>query len=157
MTDDRKPPRAQTQPRVNRDDYVEKHEAVPAEMPHEITGQYAGEELRAIRSRRPTDERIERLEDKHDALHEIVTETRVAVGEMRGEIKGEFQTLREMRAREQLVFKQTTEVGTAEALAEIDEKTHGVKTRREWVTQALKIFAGIAALAGTAYAAGRCG
>lgn len=129
--------------------------AVPHEIPDEITGQYEGEALAELRRRRPDSVRIGRLEDKHDALHEVVTQTRVEVGEMRGEIRGEFQALRDAREREQLAYRQTTEIGTAEQLAKIDTRAHGVKTRREWVTQGLKIAAVIGGAIAT-FAAGRC-
>jgi hypothetical protein len=56
----------------DRDVYTAKHPTpspgVPAFIDEEITSQYAGEELRALRRKRPTDERIARLEDKHDKL-----------------------------------------------------------------------------------------
>lgn len=58
----------------------------PEFVKEEITGVYEGDELKAIRARRSTDERIGRLEDKHDKLVESVTDVRVCVGEMNGKM-----------------------------------------------------------------------
>jgi hypothetical protein len=52
-----------------------------------VTGVYEGEELARIRARRPTDERIGRLEDKHDKLVGTVTEARLDIAEMRAEVR----------------------------------------------------------------------
>ena len=72
-------------------------EAIPRPFEGEdVTGNYEGEELRARRSRRPTGERLNRLEDKHDALVLTVGETRDMVLETRGdvrEIHGELKVL----------------------------------------------------------------
>jgi uncharacterized coiled-coil protein SlyX len=73
-----------------RDRYVPKHptpRGVPAFVEEEATGRYEGEDLKRIRAKRKTDERVARLEDKHDALAETVTEIRVDVGEMRAEVR----------------------------------------------------------------------
>jgi hypothetical protein len=73
-----------------RDRYVPKHKtptAVPAFIEEEATGRYEGEDLKRIRAKRKTDERVARLEDKHDSLAETVTEIRVDVGEMRAEVR----------------------------------------------------------------------
>jgi uncharacterized protein YhaN len=137
--------------------------AVPHEVEDDVTGQHAGEELRAMRARRPTPERIQRLEDKHDALHEVVTETRVMVGQ----ISTKLEALPRLEAaversvernaqREQLHYKKTVEIGTAEQLADLDIKTNAIKTRRELAITALKIAAGIIPLLVTAFLAGRC-
>lgn len=43
--------------------------AVPEPLDEEeVTGKHEGDELRELRGRRPTRERLHRLEDKHDAL-----------------------------------------------------------------------------------------
>jgi hypothetical protein len=59
-----------------------------------VTGVYEGEELARIRARRPTDERIGRVEKKQDEdradlkqLSTLVHETREDVASMRGELK----------------------------------------------------------------------
>ncbi len=74
----------------DRDHYVEKHTprtGVPAFVEEEATDKYEGEELARVRARRPTPERIGRLETKHDELAKVVTETRVLVGEMNGKLE----------------------------------------------------------------------
>lgn len=55
-------------------------------VPDEITGQYEGEELAAARARRPTAERVARLEVKHDALAGVVSDTREEVAKMSGKL-----------------------------------------------------------------------
>ena len=78
-----KPPRPATHP-DRRDDYGPKSAtpprgyptgpelAVPHEVPDEITGTYEGEELRTWRGRRPTPERLTRLESFKDDMLERV-------------------------------------------------------------------------------------
>lgn len=44
----------------------------PVEDEEEVTGKHDGDELRELRGRRPTRERLTRLEDKHDGLDEKV-------------------------------------------------------------------------------------
>ena len=39
---------------------------IPVELPDDITGQYEGEELRTFRGKRPTWQRLDRLEDHKD-------------------------------------------------------------------------------------------
>lgn len=63
----------------------------------EITGQYEGEELEEARSRRPTPDRIKRLEKKQDELKAEHTELKGDVKDMRREVKdltGEVSYLR---------------------------------------------------------------
>jgi hypothetical protein len=78
MTDDRK--------RRDRDVYVPKTPApgTPIFVEEECTGKYDGEDLATHRSRRPTPERISRLEAKHDQLGEKVNEIHGDVREMKG-------------------------------------------------------------------------
>lgn len=47
-------------------------DAAPVEIPMEITENYTGDQLKEMRAKRPTDERIGRLEEKHDKLSEAV-------------------------------------------------------------------------------------
>ena len=76
MSDDTKGPVWRPQSHQDRDAYVPKHQTpvggVPSFVVEECTGKYEGADLQAIRSRRPTPERIRRLEDKHDALDRVV-------------------------------------------------------------------------------------
>ena len=60
--------------------------AIPAIVDDEITGRHEGAELRSLRARRPTDQRIERLEEKHDDLLVVVTRIEVSHGEMTGKL-----------------------------------------------------------------------
>lgn len=60
------------QPTDERDAYVPKHTpptGVPDFVTEECTGRYEGEELRIRRSHRPTDKRVERLEERLDEQH----------------------------------------------------------------------------------------
>lgn len=64
----------------DRDVRVEKHaDPVVEFVSEECTGRYEGEDLQRVRARRPTPERIARLELKHDRLAEVVTDVRVDV------------------------------------------------------------------------------
>jgi len=67
----------------------ERESAVPeVRFPEEeITGRLQGEELAQARERRPTDERIGRLEQKHDQLANEVGGVRVAVATMAGKLE----------------------------------------------------------------------
>lgn len=68
-------------------------EPVLHELPEEVTGNYEGEALRAIRARRPTDQRIGRVEEKQDKFEEkqdklemVVSDLREDVGKMSGKL-----------------------------------------------------------------------
>ena len=88
----------------DRDVYTPKHPTpvagVPAFVSEEATGRYDGDELRAIRSKRPTDERIARLEDKHDELVATVTDVRVSIGAMSGKLDAFLGTISEERKQQ---------------------------------------------------------
>lgn len=80
--DSRQPPRIPSVPGVKRRTEPQAHPiplvvraqtAAPiVEADDEITGNHAGDELATLRSHRPTNERIGRLEGKHDKLDDIV-------------------------------------------------------------------------------------
>jgi hypothetical protein len=70
-------------------------EAVPAFVEEECTGKYDGDELKEARALRPTDKRLEKLEDKHDKLDEKVDAIHGDVREMRGELKSAISLLSE--------------------------------------------------------------
>lgn len=59
--------------------------AVPVELEEDVTGRYEGDELRSMRSRRSSEERISRLEGKHDGLAATVGETRIDVAQLKVE------------------------------------------------------------------------
>lgn len=60
--------------------------AVPTYVCTDVTGQYEGEELQAQRAKRPTAERVARLENKHDALVATVGELRTEAAKMSGQL-----------------------------------------------------------------------
>lgn len=161
MTDERDKRRAPTPipglPRDNRDFQRPKTNPVSLAVPHEVaedfTDQYEGEELQALRRKRPHSIRLDKLEVKVDAL----VETRIEHGEAIARVETKLEALPRIEEalkeanqrhaeREQLMYKQTTEIGTAEQLAKIEEQkheklaevdvdAHAVKTRRErWTT-----------------------
>jgi hypothetical protein len=67
----------------DRDRYVEKHTpARGVEVPEEVTGQYEGEQLAYFRGKRPTHERLDRLETKADAAASDAGEMKAAISGM---------------------------------------------------------------------------
>jgi hypothetical protein len=62
-------------------------EAAPCEVNPETSSNYEGPELKDWRSKRPTDKRVERLEEKYDELADKVSAIHGDVREMRGELK----------------------------------------------------------------------
>jgi hypothetical protein len=68
----------------------DRHRSAPRGIPEfrseEVTGQYEGEELAQARAKRPTDERIARLEQKHDSLDGMVNDMRVELGNVSGKL-----------------------------------------------------------------------
>lgn len=114
--------------REERDAARENADGVPEPVTYEdVTGQAEGDALRALRARRPTGERLERLEVKHDALVKDVTETRVDVGK----IKGQLEVLPELvslikgiterrEQRDVVAFTASVDVDTAAKTAAID-------------------------------------
>lgn len=117
----------------------------PVESFDDITGKFEGEELRQMRrSKRDTDERIERLEVKHDSLVKVVTETRLEVANMSGKLDVLPELVDAVRAtaertaqREHVTFTAQVDVDRAKALDGVEEK----KDRRQL---AYKIAGGIA-------------
>ncbi len=83
MADREKPRRHQTSTERDVQGLAARRErdaAVPAVVERDITGRYEGEELHRHRAKRPTQDRIQRLEDKHDAVAKDVHEMRGEVG-----------------------------------------------------------------------------
>ena len=74
----------------DRDVYVAKHPTpspgVPAFVEEEATGKCEGEVLAAIRAKRPTDKRIAKLEEKHDAVDSKVDAIGERVARMEGTV-----------------------------------------------------------------------
>jgi hypothetical protein len=72
-----------------RDIYTPKHptpRAVPEFVPDEVTGQYEGEDLARMRAKRPTDKRLEKLEEKHDSLDGKVDDIGNRMARMEGKL-----------------------------------------------------------------------
>ena len=113
----------------------------------EVTGQHDGDELRTLRAKRSTGERLERLEVKHDELVKKVDDHRDAadrrhdslvktVGEMRGtlgEMSGKLEVLPELvgivrdvakqsSQREHITLTAQVDVDKARALDQIDAR-----------------------------------
>ncbi len=124
---------------------------VPVEVTDEVTGQYEGDDLKEMRAKRTTGERLERLEDKHDALVKDVTQTRVDVGE----IKGQLSVLPELvsvikgiaeqgAAREHVTFTAQVDVDTAAKKADVLDQLDAKKARRAWKTKIITALIGAA-------------
>lgn len=124
-------------------------------IPDEITGRYEGDELEMYRSKRGTDERITRLESKHDKLTEAHQELVKSVGkvaqgvsEMRGEMKvlprlvDALEKAAERRANDDHVtLTARVDVERARAM----EPVEAAKARRQWITNLIAILATVAA------------
>lgn len=123
---------------------------VPAFSAEEVTGQYEGDELRQARARRPTDQRIERMEGKHDELRGDFKTLAAHVGDLResvGEMSGKLEVLPKLvdaidRAsdrvaqREHVTFTAQVDVDKAGKIAKIGDEADRRKTRR-WLTAKL--------------------
>lgn len=132
---------------------TERDGRIPHEVGEEITGQYQGEELAIARTRRPTDQRIARLEVKHDELVKSISDLKDHVGtsiaDLRGqvgELTGQLKELpnsldliekmvERMTKREDTAFHAQIDIGTAKAQDEID-------SRRIWRRAFAKIAVG---------------
>lgn len=80
--------RPKTPAPIDRDVYTEKHDAAPEEIWDEPgTGTVSGDDLRRIRNKRPTDKRLEKLEEFKDAALVRMGEIHGDVREMRGELR----------------------------------------------------------------------
>lgn len=140
MPDDR-PKRLQSQTErdlagiaARRERHAAPAQGVPEFEVEEFTGRYEGEELAAMRKKRPTDERIGRLEEKHDSLTTTVNNLRVDVAS----IDGKLDVLPELVS----LLKGKT---TAEAAARADEHA----TKRLGMTNRTKIVLGILGVLGS--------
>lgn len=137
-------------------------QSIPVELPEDITGQYEGEERKMYRNKRPTDERVERLEDKHDKLDDkidkledshselVTTVNRVdsSLAELRGEMKvlprlvTALEKAAETRAtHETMTLTTKLDVDRQQALEPIKAK----EARRGWITTGIAIVASVVA------------
>jgi hypothetical protein len=115
-----------------------------------ITGVHSGEELARARAARPTDQRIGRLEEKHDRLDRIVGDIRADVSETKGKVSllpklidESLRAVNDMRAREHVTFTAQVDVDRAKTVATIEDAADATRARRERVT---KIVGGVIAL-----------
>lgn len=171
--DDTTPPRPKRLPSIMGDDgriaSGREHRRVltprPPETFDENSENYQGEELRQIRARRPTPERIAKLEEKHDELRgEVIAigtkqmDLVAAVSEIKGDVKGvvasnakvlgSFETYMELQAQRphgdsiMRVAREEANKTTTATLAErvLDERDQSLKFRRSLT---LKIVGGI--------------
>lgn len=93
-------------------------ECVPVSCDEDVTGRYTGEELAEMRGRRTTEQRIARIEEKHDRLSDAVSELAVTSGKM----EGKLSTLVELAskadaAREAQAKREAEERGAADERA----------------------------------------
>ncbi len=133
------------------------------EIEEEVTGQHSGEELRKMRARRTTGERVDRLEVKHDhsdakidAHGERIGKLEVVVADFGGQMKilpDLVDTMKSatnaLQRREDVTFTAKVGVHSAQALEEIEvgkagklDVIHAKQTRRERWTKILGIAAG---------------
>ncbi len=125
--------------------HVRAQTAPPVEyVQDEVTGNHVGEDLRIARARRSTDERIGRLEDKHDVLAAVVGDVREAVGTMSGqlEVLPRLIDIIERSAsraeqREHVTFTAQVDVDKAGRLATIGDTADAAKLRRSLIAKAV--------------------
>jgi hypothetical protein len=136
----------------------------------EITGRHAGDELKSLRSTRPPEERLTRLEDKHDVVISKLSDHEGKLGRIEGKLDGldgNVQILvdlaRRDAVRDDVTFDAKVSVHRAQAEAEIEVqkeyKTGEIKksvARHQWVTKALAVLGAVGTAVATAIAAGRC-
>jgi len=131
---------------------VRAQSAAPAEQFDDYTGrlELGSEELRQARAKRPTDERIGRLEDKHDALSADVTKVREGVGRIEGRLDGQDQVLADIRdalhEHRKVTFKAFSaemDVSTAERKAEIADGLDAKRNRRKRATKLVTTAIGL--------------
>lgn len=87
----------------------ERDQAIPAFVEDEVTGQYQGDELKAMRSKRPTNQRLSRLEQKHDDLSRDVSEIKGGVGAIL-KLSAEAADAREKREQREAVERASRRV-----------------------------------------------
>lgn len=116
-----------------------------------VTGVHSGPELAKLRAQRPTGMRLNRLEDKHDALDIVVGNIRADVGEIKGAInllprliEDAIDQVKEVKAREHVTFTAQVDVTRAEKIADIHDDADAKKQRR---ALKIKIAGGIVAVA----------
>ena len=83
----------------DRDVRTEKHAAPVEFVSEEATGKYEGAELQRIRARRPTPERISKVEVRQDKVEVTLTEFRVETTERLSKLEGKIDTVVDLATR----------------------------------------------------------
>jgi len=134
----------------------------------DVTGKYEGEELERARARRKTDDRIARLEVKHDKLDEKVDRMEVVLARVDSRTEAREQSDAELTSllREQLRAKNDTERVKVTTTLDIDKHervtkvdTQALAVRARWklaLTVASGLFSASVIGAVIALAAQRC-
>lgn len=144
--------------------------SLPVDFEEDLTGNYKGDELKELRSKRPTDKRLEKLEGFKDEVIERLGKVEVAVADLGGQMKivpeliGAMKdATAAMQQREQVTFTAQLDVSKAQALGEIETKTiraNGdvVAQKMKWqaVLKLIAIVSVVATALAGAFAAGRC-
>ncbi len=150
---------------IERDRQTPKHGAIVQQSTwDDITGHHEGEDLAMARARRPTPERIARLEAKHDSLDEKVDRIDVAVAGIAGQMQiipdliGSLRDeLKAKREDDHVVLTTKLDIGKHEAKTRID--TQQIATTSKW-KMAVRIISGLFSAgvlgAAIAFAASRC-
>lgn len=145
------------------------------------TGNYQGDELALIRSRRPTKMRLARLEAKHDSLVGDVSQIKSSVSGIEGQMKVWPELVETLQKtvqasidRDHYTFTAKVDVDrqAAEASIDVDKKKaeadidvekakaldplEARKARRQWITKVLTIIATLAGALATGIGIGRC-
>jgi hypothetical protein len=136
--------RQSTQRDIDRDRRTPKHgRAITGPFEEDITGKYQGADLDTARARRPTDERISRLEKKHDSLDDKVDRIDVAVATIAGKmdvIPDLIGTLRdELKSSRDIERVRTTtefDIVKHEATSRIDTSAYVTKSRWQIIGRA---------------------
>jgi hypothetical protein len=135
-----KPRRLQTQTERDMDSLRARKEREGAGIPEdfddeEYTGKHDAEDLARLRATRTSDDRLRRLEKKHDAISDIVHETRADVREMKGQLVVLPDLVDEIRA----TAKETRDRESRRDAEDADVRKH----RRERVTKLVGIVAAL--------------
>lgn len=119
---------------------------VPALVENDVTGKCDGEQLKAARARRPTPQRLERLEEDRDELVRSVANIREDVAEMKGTLKVLPDLVRSVKdaadrltARDDQTQRTQAKIDEAERIDKIDARQ---ARRKFWLTVACTFVSG---------------
>lgn len=100
---------------------------IPVDGFDDLTGRYEGEELRTRRAQRDTGKRVERLEEKHDELAEVVGDMRAELGK----VSGKLDVLPELVS----AVRDSARTATARSDREHVDQLDARKTKRDTVAK----------------------